>query len=135
MCMKGHSLDDIPPELTPLEKARRLLDKTSLLGWVWHSHADAAGKVREELDEAEEAAGQDDREHLIEECGDVLFSAISYVCSLGVDPAAALDRANRKFAGRFNYIEEKMRERGLSLDVSHEAEESALWQEAKKQGL
>lgn len=135
MCKTEHALDEIPPELNPLEKARRLLDKTSLLGWVWHSHADAAGKVREELGEAEEAAGQEDRAHLVEECGDVLFSAISYVCSLGVDPVAALDRANRKFAGRFNYIEEKMKERGLSLDVSHEAEESALWQEAKKQGL
>ena len=135
MCKTEHALDEIPPELNPLEKARRLLDKTSLLGWVWHSHADAAGKVREELGEAEEAAGQKDMEHLVEECGDVLFSAISYVCSLGVDPVAALDRANRKFTGRFNYIEEKMKERGLSLDVSHEAEESALWQEAKKQGL
>lgn len=130
-----HILDEIPPALPPLERACRLIEKTTLLGWVWHSHSDAAGKVQEELGEAEEAAVQEDWEHLIEECGDVLFSAISYVMSLGIAPAEALDRANRKFCGRFNYIEEKMQEKGLPLDGNHVEEESILWQEAKKAGL
>ena len=98
-------LDEIPQELPPLEKACRLLEKTSLLGWVWRSHSDAADKVREELDEAEEAVGQGDRDHLLEECGDVLFSAASYAMTVGIDPVEALERANRKFYGRFTYIE------------------------------
>ena len=130
-----YTLDQIPRNIPPLEMACRLLDKTSLLGWVWHSHSDAAGKVREELDEAEEAACQGDKPHLVEECGDVLFSAISYVSSLDVNPSEALDAANNKFKRRFNYIEEKMREKGLPLDARHEKEENELWQEAKSKGL
>ena len=129
------TLADIPSDLSPLEKTCRLLEKTSLLGWVWHSPADVAAKVREELNEAEEASRQDDRGHLLEECGDVLFSAVSYITSLGIDPVQALEGANRKFYNRFTYIEEKMHEKGLPLDIQHEAEESALWQEAKKKGL
>ncbi len=128
-------LDTISPSLSPLERSCQLLKNTSVLGWVWHSHRDAAAKLEEELGEAEEAAVQADRDHLLEECGDVLFSAISYVESLGVNPVQALERANKKFYGRFTYIEEKMKEKGLPLDIEHEAEESALWQEAKRQGL
>lgn len=128
-------LDAIPSDLSALEKACRLLEKTSLLGWVWHSPADAAAKVKEEIGEAEEASRQDNRDHLLEECGDVLFSAVSYIMSLGIDPVQALERANRKFYNRFTYIEEKMHEKGLPLDIQHEAEESALWQEAKRKGL
>ncbi len=129
------TLADIPSDLSPLEKTCRLLEKTSLLGWVWHSPADAAAKVKEEIAEAEEASRQDNRDHLLEECGDVLFSAVSYIMSLGIDPVQALERANRKFYNRFTYIEEKMHEKGLPLDIQHEAEESALWQEAKRKGL
>ncbi|MBQ9538431.1 MAG: hypothetical protein IJU95_04105 [Treponema sp.] len=66
---------------------------------------------------------------------DVLFSAISYVSSLDVNPSEALDAANNKFKRRFNYIEEKMREKGLPLDARHEKEENELWQEAKSKGL
>ncbi len=128
-------LDTISPTLSPLERTCQLLKNTAVLGWVWHSHRDAAAKLEEELGEAEEASGQADKDHLEEECGDVLFSAISYVESLGVNPVQALERANRKFYNRFTYIEEKMKEKGLSLDIQHEAEESALWQEAKRQGL
>ena len=128
-------LDAIPSDLSALERACRLLEKTSLLGWVWHSPADAAAKVKEEIGEAEEASRQDNRDHLLEECGDVLFSAVSYITSLGIDPVQALERANRKFYNRFTYIEEKMHEKGLPLDIQHEAEESALGQEAKRKGL
>ena len=111
------------------------MEKTSQLGWVWRSHSAAADKVREELDEAEEAAGQADPDHLLEECGDVLFSAASYVMSAGINPIEALDRANRKFSRRFHYIEEKMREQGIPLDPDHEEEENTFWQEAKRKGL
>ena len=135
-----HILDEISLGLPPLERACRLIEKTTQLGWAWRTHSDAASKVQEELGEAEEAAGQaafgqESREHLVEECGDVIFSALSYVMTLGIAPAEALDRANRKFCRRFNYIEEKMQEKGLPLDGSHVEEESILWQEAKKAGL
>lgn len=127
--------DDIPMELHPLDRACRLHEKAVELGWVWNSCSDAADKVREEIAEAEEAASQADRNHLIEECGDVLFSALSYIKFLGVDPTEALDRANRKFYERFSFMVRRMDEEGIPFDSDHQAEADSFWKEAKRTGL
>lgn len=128
-------LDGLPQELHPFDTTCRIHEKLSALGWIWHKSTEAADKVREELGEAQEAESQKDREHLEEECGDLLFSALSYINFLGIDPKKALERVNHKFYGRFSYMEKRMKESGLSFGSGHEAEESAFWREAKAKGL
>lgn len=70
-------LDGLPQELHPFDTTCRIHEKLSALGWIWRTSTEAADKVREELGEAQEAESQKDREHLEEECGDLLFSALN----------------------------------------------------------
>ncbi len=128
---KKSVLSGVPQSLPALVKAWRLQEKTAQVGFEWEHVEDVWKKVEEELAELREAVQHgEDKDHIEEELGDVFFALVNYARFLGVDPETALEKVNRKFKERFEYIE-RHAPRALS-DMSLE-EMDALWNEAKKE--
>lgn len=124
-------LAGVPAALPALVKAFRVQEKAANVGFDWETPAQVWDKVREEVGEVSEAIASGDPQAVEEEFGDLLFSVINAARLYKVNPENALERTNRKFIARFNYIEEQATAAGrhvrdLSLD-----EMEALWQQAK----
>ncbi|MDQ0196044.1 nucleoside triphosphate pyrophosphohydrolase [Paenibacillus wynnii] len=126
------ALSGIPRDLPALMKAYKLQKKASKVGFDWDNITDVIAKIREEIDELQEAidAGAPAEEQ-ISELGDLLFAATNAARFIGADPEEALTRTNRKFVERFEYIEQSLKVKGRSLEESNLEEMEALWQEAK----
>jgi tetrapyrrole methylase family protein/MazG family protein/ATP diphosphatase len=124
-------LDDVPVGLPALTRAVKLSKRAAGVGFVWPSVHEVVAKLDEEVEElkAEIAAG--DLEKARQEMGDVLFVVANLARTLEVDPEDALRFTNAKFARRFQYIEARLAERGLTPDQSDLEEMDALWDEAK----
>jgi tetrapyrrole methylase family protein/MazG family protein/ATP diphosphatase len=124
-------LDDVPVGLPALTRAVKLSSRAATVGFVWPTVPEVVAKLDEEVDElkAEIAAG--DLEKARQEMGDVLFVVANLARTLEVDPEDALRFTNAKFARRFQYIEARLAERGLTPDQSDLEEMDALWDEAK----
>ena len=126
---KKSLLSGVPKHLPAMVKAYRMQEKTKQVGFEWETTDQVWAKVEEELGELHENVTQNAPQADIEaEFGDVLFSLINYARFIGVDPETALERTNKKFKSRFEYIEAKaprpLREMSLpEMDV--------LWEEAK----
>jgi len=126
-------LSGVPSALPSLIKAYRIQDKARNVGFDWQKKEDVWDKVHEELAELEEELKKEDKEASTNELGDFLFSVINAARLYHLNPDNALERTNRKFINRFNYIEEHSIKMGKPLaDMSLE-EMDALWNEAKKQ--
>lgn len=130
---KGGVLSGVPKGMPPLVKAYRIQEKAAAVGFDWEKKEDVWDKVKEEIAEVEAEIENADKDALEDEFGDLLFALINSARLYGVNPEAALEKCNKKFIRRFNYIEEKAGEsarkiRELSLD-----EMESLWQQAKKQ--
>ncbi|MDE5628664.1 MAG: nucleoside triphosphate pyrophosphohydrolase [Muribaculaceae bacterium] len=124
-------LAGVPATLPALIKAYRIQEKAANVGFDWESPAQVWDKVNEELTETADAIASGKTEDIEEEFGDLLFSVVNAARLYGVTPENALERTNRKFIARFNYVEAKAKEQGLRLaDMSLEAMD-ALWNEAK----
>lgn len=124
-------LDGVAASLPALLAAYRMTQKAAGVGFDWSEPAAVLAKVREELDEAEEALGGGDREHLEEEIGDLLFAIANLARKLGIDPEAALAGTNEKFRQRFRAIETGLAERGRQLGQASLEEMDELWEAAK----
>jgi len=124
-------LDDVPVGLPALTRAVKLSSRAATVGFVWPTVHEVVAKLDEEVEElkAEIAAG--DLEKARQEMGDVLFVVANLARTLEVDPEDALRFTNAKFARRFQYIEARLAERGLTPDQSDLEEMDALWDEAK----
>lgn len=130
---KHRVLEGVPQALPALVKAYRIQDKARGAGFDWKQKEEVWEKVKEELGEFEEEVEKADQEKMEEEFGDFLFSVINAARLYGINPENALEKTNRKFIDRFNYIEAHALQEGKALqDMSLEEMES-LWQEAKKQ--
>ncbi|MDR3678770.1 MAG: nucleoside triphosphate pyrophosphohydrolase [Flavipsychrobacter sp.] len=130
---KKSVLSGLPPSLPALMKALRLQGKTKQVGFEWENTAQVQEKVDEEITELYEAVAGGDPAEIEEEMGDVLFSLINYARFINVDPEQALEKTNKKFIRRFQYIEEKARGQGADLQQMTLEQMDALWNEAKKQ--
>lgn len=128
-------LDDIPIALPALNRAAKLQKRASQVGFDWDNTDDVLERLRDEIDELLEARQGNSSEHIEEELGDVLFSAVNLARHLKVDPDAALQKANRKFEKRFRYIEKNVLSRNISVEEATLEEMDALWDEAKENGL
>ena len=126
------ALSGIPRDLPALMKAYKLQKKASKVGFDWDNITDVIAKIREEIDELQEAidAGAPAEEQ-ISELGDLLFAATNAARFINADPEEALTRTNLKFVKRFEYIEQSLKDKGRSLEESNLEEMEALWQEAK----
>ena len=125
-------LSGVPEALPSLIKAYRIQDKARNVGFDWEDRQDVWKKVREELDELEAELNKGDKEHSTEELGDFLFSVINAARLYKLNPDNALEKTNRKFIDRFNYIEAHGIKIGKPLKDMTLAEMDALWNEAKE---
>lgn len=124
-------LDGVPISLPAMVKATRMQDKARGVGFDWEHPEQVWNKVQEELEElkAEVDAGTNKVE---DELGDVLFALINYARFAGVNPEDALEKTNRKFLYRFQYMEKKVRESGNNLSELSLEEMDVYWEEAKR---
>ena len=124
-------LAGVPNALPALIKAYRIQEKASHVGFDWEQSEQVWDKVKEEIAEFEAAAKKGDKEDMEAEMGDVFFSLVNAARLYGITPENALERTNRKFTARFNYLEQKVRESGRSLKDLTLAEMDQIWEEAK----
>lgn len=124
-------LSGVPDALPSLIKAYRIQDKARNVGFDWENREDVWDKVQEELGELRAELDREDKEKSTDEFGDFLFSLINTARLYHINPDNALERTNKKFISRFNYVEAKAKEMGKSLQDMTLAEMDALWNEAK----
>ncbi|MBO7276611.1 MAG: nucleoside triphosphate pyrophosphohydrolase [Bacteroidales bacterium] len=122
----------VPRALDSLIKAYRLQEKAAGVGFDWENPQQVWDKVKEELQELEhEVEAQDSQEKIEEEFGDVLFALINYARFLKIKPEHALERTNRKFIKRFQYIEKVAEEQNKKLQEMTLEEMDKIWNNAK----
>lgn len=126
-------LSGVPDALPSLIKAYRIQDKARNVGFDWEDKGDVWNKVREELGELETELRKEDKDRSLQELGDFLFSVINAARLYKLNPDDALEKTNRKFISRFNYIEEHSIRQGKPLTEMSLEEMDNLWNEAKKQ--
>lgn len=125
-------LSGVPAALPSLIKAYRIQDKARHVGFDWEQREQVWGKVKEEITEFEAEVANMDEDKAEAEFGDVLFSLINAARLYHINPDNALERTNRKFIQRFNYLEQQTLKQGRNLKDMTLAEMDAIWEEAKK---
>ncbi|MBT0608502.1 nucleoside triphosphate pyrophosphohydrolase [Aequorivita echinoideorum] len=130
---KKSVLEGVPNSLPALVKASRIQDKVAGVGFDWEKPEQVFEKVQEELQELQHEIGESNQQNIESEFGDVLFSMINYARFLNVNPENALERTNKKFIKRFQYLENKAKQMNKSLKDMTLAEMDVFWNEAKKQ--
>ena len=125
-------LSGVPEALPSMIKAYRIQDKARNVGFDWEDRRDVWKKVREEIDELEAELNKDDKERSTEELGDFLFAVINAARLYKLNPDNALEKTNRKFIDRFNYIEAHSIKIGKPLTSMTLEEMDKLWEEAKQ---
>lgn len=129
---KKSVLEGVPKSLPALVKASRIQDKAKGVGFDWDEPHQVWDKVQEELAEFQDEVKGGNTEKIEAEFGDVLFSMINYARFLDINPEDALERTNKKFIKRFQYLESKAAELGKPLADMTLAEMDVFWNEAKK---
>ena len=124
-------LGGVPKSLPALVKASRIQDKAAGVGFDWDNIDDVFAKVKEEIEELHAEVKAQKHTAIEAEFGDVLFSLINYARFLKVNPEDALERTNKKFIARFQYLERKAADSGKSLRDMTLTEMETYWQEAK----
>jgi MazG family protein len=125
-------LSGVPSSLPAITKANRIQEKVRGVGFDWEERSQIWDKVLEEIKELKEEIENHDIASIESELGDVLFSIINASRLYGIDPEAALEKTNRKFIMRFNYLERETIVKGKSLHDMSLDEMNVIWEEAKK---
>jgi XTP/dITP diphosphohydrolase len=128
---KNSVLEGVPRSLPALVKANRIQDKVAGVGFDWEKPEQVFEKVQEELGELQVEVASGDVDKIESEFGDVLFSMINYARFLGVNPENALERTNKKFIKRFQYLEKNAKQMGKDLQDMTLKEMDVFWNEAK----
>ncbi|HZL77168.1 MAG TPA: nucleoside triphosphate pyrophosphohydrolase [Bacteroidales bacterium] len=126
-------LSGVPSSLPATIKANRIQEKVRGVGFDWEKREQIWDKVAEEIGELKNEIDNHDAEKMESEFGDVFFSIINACRLYGVDPEAALEKTNRKFIRRFNYLESQTIRKGKSLHDMSLDEMNVIWEEAKKE--
>lgn len=130
---KTSVLGGVPVSLPAVVKATRLQEKAKQVGFEWDHREQVWDKVKEEMDELQEAVAAAQQPEIEEEFGDLLFSLVNYARFLQIDAENALERTNKKFISRFTRMEQLAISDGKSLADMSLAEMDALWNSIKKQ--
>ncbi|MBQ8493909.1 MAG: nucleoside triphosphate pyrophosphohydrolase [Alistipes sp.] len=128
---KSGTLGGVPVSLPAMVKAFRIGEKAAATGFDWEHKEDVWAKVKEELMEVDVELEAKDKEHLTDEMGDLFFALINACRLYGIDPEGALERTNKKFIRRFEHIERRAEERGVTLHDMTLKEMDGYWNEAK----
>jgi XTP/dITP diphosphohydrolase len=129
---KKSVLEGVPNSLPALVKANRIQEKVAGVGFDWEAPNQVWEKVEEELNEFKVEVAKRNQEAMESEFGDVLFSMVNYARFLKINPENALERTNKKFSKRFQYLEEKAKAINKPLKDMTLAEMDVFWEEAKK---
>ncbi len=129
---KKSVLQGVPKGLPALVKAFRIQEKVSGVGFDWDNTAQVFDKVKEELNELQTEINTDNKDKIEAEFGDVLFSLVNYARFLGINPENALERTNKKFIKRFNFIEKAAKKNQKPLKDMSLDELNVFWDAAKK---
>ncbi len=129
---KRSVLEGVPKSLPAMVKANRIQDKVAGVGFDWEKPEQVFEKVEEELGELQEEINKGNQDKIESEFGDVLFSIINYARFLKISPENALERTNKKFIKRFQYLEQKAKGLNKNLHDLSLAEMDVFWEEAKK---
>src|SRR5690606_22978887 len=129
---KKSVLEGVPKSLPAMVKANRIQDKVAGVGFDWEEPQQVFEKLKEELEELQQEVTADNQDKMEAEFGDVLFSIINYARFLKIDPESALERTNKKFIKRFQYLEAKAQEKNKSLQEMTLAEMDVFGEKAKK---
>jgi MazG family protein len=130
---KKSVLGGVPVSLPAVVKATRLQEKARQVGFEWDKPEQVWDKVKEEMDELQEAVAIKGQQEIEEEFGDLLFSLVNYARFLQIDAENALERTNKKFMSRFTRMEQLATQDGKSLADMSLAEMDAIWNTIKKQ--
>ena len=129
---KKSVLQGVPNSLPALVKASRIQEKVAGVGFDWEYTDQVWNKVEEEIRELKKEIINMNQDAMEDEFGDVLFSLINYARFLNINPENALERTNKKFIKRFQFLEKKANEIQKSLTEMTLAEMGNYWDEAKK---
>ena len=124
-------LAGVPTALPSMIKANRIQEKAANVGFDWDEPSQVWDKVKEEIIELSQEMAHMDKAKMEEEMGDVFFSLINASRLYGIDPENALEKTNKKFINRFNYLETKAANLGKSLKEMTLEEMDEIWNEAK----
>lgn len=125
-------LSGVPASMPALIKANRIQEKVRGVGFDWENREQIWDKVTEEIGELREEVLNGNTDSIESELGDVFFSLINASRLYGIDPEAALEKTNRKFIKRFNYLENETMKKGRSLHDMTLDEMNVIWEESKK---
>jgi len=124
-------LSGVPSSLPAIIKANRIQEKVRGVGFDWERREEIWDKIFEEINELKEEISNSAVDNIESEIGDVLFSIINASRLYGIDPEAALEKTNRKFINRFNYLEKETISKGVSLHDMSLEEMNKIWEKAK----
>lgn len=127
------ALAEIPVTLPALSRAAKLTRRAARVGFDWPDYHGALAKIREELDELEEAIAEQNPDAVEDELGDLFFALVNVARQLRLDPERAVERTNRKFERRFRAVEAKLAAQGKRPEQSTLDEMDALWNQVKRE--
>ncbi len=131
----GSVLAGVPLSLPSLIKAFRMQDKARGVGFDWEERSQVWEKVQEEIKELQQEMEKGNGDGMEDEFGDLFFSLVNVARLYGINPDNALERTNKKFRKRFNYLEAETLKKGISLKEMSLDQMEAIWQQAKKNTL
>ena len=129
---KTSVLEGVPKSLPAVVKATRIQEKVAGVGFDWEKPEQVWEKVQEELSELNEEIKLNHKENIEKEFGDVLFSMINYARFIGVNPENALEKTNKKFINRFQYLEKEAKKEGKVLSELSLVEMDVYWEKSKE---
>ncbi len=132
---KKSVLSGVPKSLPAIVKAARIQEKAKLVGFEWDKIEDVWKKVEEEMSELQEAVASQNKTHIEEEFGDVMFSLVNYARFLQLDAEGVLEQTNKKFIYRFTEMEKEAQKHEKSLADMSLVEMDSLWNEIKRKKL
>jgi XTP/dITP diphosphohydrolase len=129
---KESVLEGVPKSLPAVVKASRIQEKVAGVGFDWEKPEQVWEKVQEELAEFNEEVKVGNKENTEKEFGDVLFSMINYARFIGVHPENALEKTNKKFINRFQYLEKEAKKEGKDISEMSLVEMDVYWEKSKE---
>jgi XTP/dITP diphosphohydrolase len=129
---KSSVLEGVPKNLPAVVKASRIQEKVAGVGFDWEKPEQVWEKVQEELTELNEEIKEGNKENTEKEFGDVLFSMINYARFIDVNPENALEKTNKKFINRFQYLEKSAKKEGKELSDMSLSEMDVYWEKSKE---
>ena len=129
---RASRLDGVPKNLPALVRAQRLQQKASYAGFDWDIVEKVWEKIHEEILELKEAQLSNNKKHIEEEIGDVIFAVVNLARFLDISAENSLRKTNKKFINRFKKVEERIKEQGKEIDDATLEEMDSIWNEAKR---